>query len=246
MREAIGGLYANNLAHNLGMLLLFVLPSVLVGVTCRSHLVNINALFDQRLRETDHLMVSEPTLNVATRYRLATVVKAIHTPEAYRQAIERRAAAFHRAYPHLKRRGIACLLLLPPILLALACLFDDKLPLIALLVVVLVVLYAYLIVLEYLDDHIAHKLALCDLTPSELDDLLAETLSEEVLATVPIDDILEAQGRELPHERLAERIHERAERRRAGRTKAPDEDGPGAGGEPPQEEDVDTKGGDGR
>lgn len=209
MREAIGGLYGAELARNLAMLLLFVVPSVLIGITCRSHLVNINALFDRRLRETDHLMVSENASSDHIRFRLATVVKAAYTPGAYRETIERRAVAFERVYPLLVRRGVGALMLLPPALLALTCVVEEKLPLIAALVIALVGIYAFLIVVEYLHERVAHKLRLCELSSEELAEVLNESLREEVLATAPIDSLLETAGRERPHERIAHRIRER-------------------------------------
>ena len=238
MREAIGGLYGTDLARNLATLLLFVLPSVLVGITCRSHLVNINALFDRRLRETDHLMISEPTGVGRMRFRLATVVKAAYAPAAYREAIERRAAAFERAYPLLVRRGIRALLLLPPVLLVLACVVEERLPLIAALVVALVGIYAYLIVVEYLHERVRHKMRLTEYSTQELAAELTECLREEVLATAPIDSLLEAAGHERPHERVARRIHERIEDLTAARGTHEAGDGQTRGGDGLAEDDT--------
>ena len=242
MREAIGGLYGAELARNLATLLLFVVPSVLIGITCRSHLVNINALFDRRLRETDHLMVSESTEPAHMRFRLATVVKAAYAPDAYRTAIEQRATAYERAYPLLVRRGIRALLLLPPVLLVLACVVEEKLPLIAALVIALVGIYAFLIVLEYLHERVSHKMRLTELSNEELALELTESLREEVLATAPIDSLLEAAARERPHERVARHIHERMDDLRAAHTPARAEDA-GAGEDAVLPED-DQRGGD--
>ena len=60
MRESVAGFYGYYYAQNLGMLLVFFIPALLVGVAARRHLLNINALFDRRLAETD-LMISERT-----------------------------------------------------------------------------------------------------------------------------------------------------------------------------------------
>ena len=162
-------------------------------------------------------MVSEPTEVGRSRFRLASVVKAMYAPEEYREAIERRSAAFERAYPLLKRRGIMALLLLPPTLLVLASIVEERLPLIALLVAALICIYSFLIVVEYLHDRAARKQRLTSLTADELEVVLAESLREEVLAAAPIDALLEAAGRERPHERVARRIHERIEDARAAR-----------------------------
>ena len=191
MREAIGGFYGSNLAYNLGMLLLFVVPSILVGVAARAHLVNVNALFDQRLRDTHHLLVSEPVAMEGNHYRLATVVKALHSPKEYREELDARSAAFERMYPSLVRRGLLLLLLLPLGIFALMLVLDAQLPTIACFVVSLVGIYVFLIVVEYLHDRITHKRALTELSPEELENVLNETLREEVLPSAPVDALIE-------------------------------------------------------
>ena len=191
MREAIAGFYDGNFAYNLLMLLLFVVPSILVGVTARSHLVNINALFDRRLRETDHLMVSEPVAIEDDRFRLATVVKAIRDPEEYREIFEERSAAFETAYPKLIARGIVALIVVPLVLFVLALVLDTKLPFIAGLAVALIVIYIYIIVVEYFHDRIIRKRALTNLSLEEREAVLTNTLRDELMPYASIDAIVE-------------------------------------------------------
>ena len=210
MREAIAGLYGSNLAFNLAMLLVFVIPAILVGVTARGHLVNVNALFDHRLRETDHLAVSEPVAIEGNHYRLATVVKAYHSPREYRAAFDERSAAFERAYPGLVRGGILALFLLPLFFFLLMLFLDAQLPTIALLVVALILIYSFLIVVEYFHDRIAHKRALTDMPREELREVLNDTLRDELMPFAPIDKVLERQDER--RERQEERREERRER----------------------------------
>jgi len=191
MREAIAGFYNNNLAYNLFMLLLFVLPSILIGVTARSHLVNINSLFDRRLRETDHLMVVEPVELEDDRFRLATVVKAMHDPQEYREIFEERSAAFEASYSKLVARGVLALFVVPLVLFVLALMLDTKLPFIAGLAVALALIYSYLIVVEYFHDRIKRKRALTNLSPEELDEVLTNTLRDELMPYASIDAIIE-------------------------------------------------------
>ena len=195
MREAIAGFYDGNFAYNIVMLLLFVVPSILVGVTARSHLVNINALFDRRLRETDHLMVSEPVSIRGDRFRLATLVKAMRDPEEYREVFDERSAAFEAAYPKLVARGVFALIAVPLTLFVLALALDAKLPFIGGLVLALAVIYSYLIVVEYFHDRIVHKRALTDLLPEELDVALTNALRDELMPYAPIDMIIERRKR---------------------------------------------------
>ncbi|MEE0025948.1 MAG: YhgE/Pip family protein, partial [Atopobiaceae bacterium] len=191
MREAIAGFYDGNLAYNLLMLLAFVGPSILVGVTARSHLVNINALFDRRLRETDHLMVIEPVALEDDRFRLATLIKAMRDPQEYREIFDERSAAFEAAYPKLVARGVLALFAIPLVLFVLALVLDAKLPLIAGLAVALIAIYVYLILVEYFHDRIVRKHALTDLSPEEIDDALTNALRDELMPYAPIDKIVE-------------------------------------------------------
>ncbi|MBO7675400.1 MAG: YhgE/Pip domain-containing protein [Atopobiaceae bacterium] len=222
MREAIAGFYDGNLAYNLLMLLAFVIPSILVGVTARSHLVNINALFDRRLRETDHLMVIEPVALEDDRFRLATLVKAIHDPHEYREIFDERSAAFEASYPKLVARGVLALFAVPLVLFALTLVLDTKLPLIAGLAVSLVIIYAYLIVVEYFHDRIVRKRALTELSPEELDEALTNTLRDELLPYASIDKIVErrqSRQRSGVIDRMRQRMTEKG--RAAGQDRAP-------------------------
>lgn len=191
MREAIAGFYGNELAYNLLMLLAFVIPAILIGVTARSHLVNINALFDRRLRETDHLMVTEPVELQDDRFRLATVVKAMRDPQEYREIFEERSAAFEAAYPKLLARGIVALFAIPLVLFLLSLVLEAKLPLIAGLAIALILIYVYIIVVEYFHDRIIRKRALTELSHDELDEVLTNTLRDELMPYASIDAIIE-------------------------------------------------------
>lgn len=203
MREAVAGLYGANLAYNLGMLLLFVAPSILLGVTMRRHLVNINGLFDARLRATDHLMVSEPIAVEGNHYRLETVVKALHSPQEYREVLEERSTAFEKAYPALMRRGVMALVLLPLALFVLMLVLDAQLPTIACLVIALVGIYSFLILVEYFHDRIQHKRALVSMPEDELEEVLVEvlveTLRNEVMPYAPVDALIEKRKRRARH-----------------------------------------------
>ncbi len=195
MREAIAGFYGNEYVKNLLILLLFVVISLLIGVTARSHLVNINALFDRRLRETDHLMVIEPVAIQDDRFRLASVVKAMRDPVEYREIFEERSAAFETAYPKLIARGIVALLAIPLVLFLLTLVLDAKLPLIAGLAVALILIYIYIIVIEYVHDRIVRKRVLTNLSHEELDAVLDDTLRDELMPFASVDAIIERRHR---------------------------------------------------
>ncbi len=212
MREAIAGFYDGNYAFNIIMLLMFVLPSILVGVTARSHLVNINALFDRKLRETDHLMVAEAVPIEDDRFRLATIIKAMRDPEEYREIFEERSAAFEASYPKLIARGIVALLAIPLVLFALTLVLDTKLPLVAGLALALIAIYVYIIVIEYFHDRITRKRTLTNLSPEELDEALTKTLRDELMPYASIDAIIERR-RARQSKGIVGRVHQRVSER---------------------------------
>jgi ABC-type multidrug transport system fused ATPase/permease subunit len=136
-------------------------------------------------------MVSEPVAIDDDRFRLATVVKAIRDPEEYREIFEERSAAFEAAYPKLVARGIVALIVVPLVLFVLALVLDTKLPFIAGLAVALIVIYSYIIVVEYFHDRIVRKRALTNLSLEEREAVLTNTLRDELLPYASIDAIVE-------------------------------------------------------
>ena len=226
LREAVGGMYGSYLARDLGMLLLFVIPSLLLGITARGHLVNVNALFDKRLRETDHLMVTEPVAIEGNHYRLASVVKAVHAPVEYREEFEARSSRFEKAYPSLVRRGLMTLAILPLVLFVLMLGTEAKLPAAAGFVASIIVIYIFLILVEYFHDRINSKRALTELSPDELDGVLQETLREEFMPYARIDAVLERRKARRENSlmgKLRHRHEPESEEEPVQDTEAPDE-----------------------
>ncbi len=148
MREAIAGFYGHYYAFNLVMLLVFLIPALLVGVTARRHLLNINALFDRKLGETG-LMITERTGLAGAHFRLSTIVKVILHSDDYKQTFLERAAKFELMYPSLIKRGLAALIWVPLVLVALVFVTPFKFALLILWIISLVVICTALIVIEY-------------------------------------------------------------------------------------------------
>ena len=187
MRETIAGYYGNYYIQNLLMLLVFLIPALLIGVTARRHLLNINSLFDRKLAETD-MMITERT-GKKTHFRLATIVKALMDSQGYKEAFLARAASFELKYPVLVRRGFAALIIVPLALLLLLFATEAKFFLLVLWVISLVVICTFLIVIEYLHDRVASKTNLADMEPEELYAMLDDELKSELLAFAPIEKI---------------------------------------------------------
>ena len=188
MRESIAGFYGNYYAQNLGMLLVFLVPALLVGVAARRHLLNINALFDRRLAETD-LMISERTDMEGARFRLSTIVKALMDSGGYKRTFMARVAHFELRYPVYVKRGFAALIIVPLALTALMFVLPAKFGLMIVWVISLVVICTFLIVVEYLHSRVGQKTTLADMSREELYGLLDAELKEEFMAFAPLEKI---------------------------------------------------------
>lgn len=188
MRESIAGFYGSYYAQNLCMLLVFLIPALLVGVAARRHLLNINALFDRRLAETD-LMISERTDMEGACFRLSTIVKALMDSGGYKRTFMARVAHFELRYPVYVKRGFAVIIIVPLALTALMFVLPAKFGLMIVWVISLVVICTFLIVVEYLHSRVGQKTTLADMSREELYGLLDAELKEEFMAFAPLEKI---------------------------------------------------------
>ena len=186
MREAIAGFYGDYYVHNLLMLLLYLIPALLIGVTARRHLVNINTLFDKRLAETD-MMIAERTGITLQHFRLATIIKVMMNSGEYRNVFLESAAKFELMYPKLVKRGFAALIWFPLLLLLLAFVTPHKFLFLMCWIASLVIICAGLIVIEYLHSRVEQKTTLADMNREELYALLDNELKQEFMAFAPIE-----------------------------------------------------------
>lgn len=189
MRESIAGFYGDYYAANLVVLLVYLIPSLLIGVSARKHLLNINALFDRRLTETDLLIAERVGMDEA-QFKLTTIIKALTNSEEYREAFQARVASFELRYPILVRRGFVALMVVPLALLLLLFVVEAKMAILALWIVSLVVICTFLIVVEYLHSRVRDKTGLADKSTDELYEMLGDSLRQEVFAFAPIEVML--------------------------------------------------------
>lgn len=186
MREAIAGFYGNHYAQNLAVLLVYLIPALLIGVTARKHLLNINNLFDKKLAETD-MMIAERTGMTNPHFRLSTIVKALMDSEGYKETFLETAAGFELAYPVMIRRGFAALIVVPLVLLALMFIHPAKFLMLMLWVLSLLIICTFLIVVEYFHNRVSEKTHLAEMGQDELYDMLGDELKAELLAFAPFE-----------------------------------------------------------
>lgn len=186
MRESIAGFYGNAYAWNLFMLSFLFVASLLIGITARRWLLNINALFDRRLGETE-MMVTERYNMEEAHFRLSTIIKALMNSERYHETFMERAAAFELRYPVLIARAILALVVVPLVLLVLMLVLPYKMVLLTLWIVSIVAICTFMIVVEYFHNRVGEKTALANKSPEELYDLMGDELKRELLAFAPIE-----------------------------------------------------------
>ncbi len=123
MRETIGGMYGADYLWNLGVLAVFLVLSLAVGVWLRPKLLNLNLLFDRQLSATG-LMICEKDDMPRERFSVRSAVRALFDTEAYRREILERGARFERRYPRLIKAGFCMVFGLPILLFVLTATLD--------------------------------------------------------------------------------------------------------------------------
>ena len=182
MREAIAGYYGNYYPHNLLVLLLFVIPALLIGVGWRRHLLNINALFDKKLAQTD-LMICEKNGITVEHYKISSIIRSLLHNDTYRGEITARAAQFELIYPKVIRWGFIALLALPIGLTVVMFMSSSKSLWFIIWIICLVALCAMLIITEYLHESMRRQAEFAGLSQEEMYEALGEDLDKEYNST---------------------------------------------------------------
>ena len=160
MRETIGGMYGNHYWQDM-LHIFWCLPvALLIGLVVRRYLLNLNALFDRRLGATD-LMLTEQNHSADRRLSLGSLARSILGEGDYRAVIRRRAHRFLALYPTLIRGGLV-LVLLPVLFLILLFSTEAKIVMLIACIASIVLIDAYLIIVEYICDSYVRQLGLTE------------------------------------------------------------------------------------
>lgn len=178
MRETIGGMYGADYLWNLGVLAVFLVLSLAVGVWLRPKLLNLNLLFDRQLSATG-LMICEKDDMPRERFSVRSAVRALFDTEAYRREILERGARFERRYPRLIKAGFCMVFGLPILLFVLTATLDldvdGKLVMLVLWIVAIIAADAYMIFIEYLRESLNAQARMSALPDDELREELGRT-----------------------------------------------------------------------
>ena len=166
MRGPIAGLYANH--YWLDMLHLFwYLPAALfVGLVVRRYAMNLNALFDRRLGDTD-LMITEHNSMVNEQVSLNSVFRTVSDSKELRDIIAHRAHRFFARYPKMIVAGLALLTVLPFVFLVLLFVTQEKIAMLTSWILSIILIDAYLIVVEYARETYAVQLGVSAMSADE-------------------------------------------------------------------------------
>lgn len=178
MRETIGGMYGADYLWNLGVLAVFLVLSLAVGVWLRPKLLNLNLLFDRQLSATG-LMICEKDDMPRERFSVRSAVRALFDTEAYRREILERGARFERRYPRLIKAGFCMVFGLPILLFVLTATLDldvdGKLVMLVLWIVAIIAADAYMIFIECLRESLNAQARMSALPDDELREELGRT-----------------------------------------------------------------------
>ena len=173
MREAQIGIYGNHYVLDLLWLALFVAGALVLGLGLRPLFINLNILFDKKLKETD-LMVCDEAPPERERFRLMAAIRLLAGRERYRDRTIARIRWFEAVYQKRIRQSFRIVLIVLPALFLVLMLTvgGSKLLFLILWICSLIALMVFQIVVEYLREHLDRQRRMAEMTDRELLELL--------------------------------------------------------------------------
>ena len=168
MREVIGGFYDGAWAGDVATLGAFFAVSMLLGVILRPYLVNLNRLFARQIEEGG-IINGERVALPERRFRMAQVMRVLADRAEYRTAMLKRAERFLRWYPRMKTGALAIGVAVPVVAtIALSVSQAEKVVLLTVWLAWLVMVFAFLIAIEYVRDGLGRQAILGSLSDDEV------------------------------------------------------------------------------
>lgn len=168
LRETIGGFYQDAWLSMMGMLVLFGVIFLILGLALRPYLTNLNRMFASQIRESD-IFNGEEVHAPARRYRWEQLMDALSDREEYREGMRVSAARFLHVYPRLKACAWAFGIGVPALTTVVLTLNEgEKVVLLTVWLIWLVLMITFLVVVEFVRDSVQHRLGLADMSDEEL------------------------------------------------------------------------------
>ena len=168
LRESIGGFYQDQYLFYMGILALISLTMMIIGLFVRPHLTNLNRLVAKEIQKSDVLNV-EAALVPERRYRIGQLIRALSDHDEFHETMKSQADRFMKAYPILKRVALVAGILVPIIFTAIfAVTMTAKVVILTAWLIWLVVLIAFLVVIEFIRDNIERQASIDGMSDDEL------------------------------------------------------------------------------
>ncbi|MBT1180789.1 YhgE/Pip domain-containing protein [Bifidobacterium sp. CP2] len=171
MRGPIAGTYANHYWLDLGHLLCYLPVALFVGLVVRRYAMNLNALFDRRLGDTD-LMITEHDTMINERVRLTSTFRVAANSAELREFVKRRAHRFFDRYPKMIVSGLVLLTVLPFLFLTLLFFTKAKIMMLSAWIASIIIIDAFLIIVEYTRENYARELGVSALNADQFRDVM--------------------------------------------------------------------------
>ena len=214
MREAIFGLYGTAYATDLVLLAGFIVGSLVVGLVATPAVSNVVHMAAKQVREGD-LYNGEDALAPERPFRLAQVLRALTERDDFRDSLRVRREKFERRYPVFIRAAIV-LGVGVPVVIGLLVALDaaEKVVLLTMLLVWLLLLAAFLVVVESLRYSYERQAGLEHLSDESLLSLFGRrnhfTSADEAVAALENAKAKRHANRAKAGARVKERLHARA------------------------------------
>lgn len=174
MRECICGFYGNAWFGLMGMLALFFLVFLAIGVFARPYLTNLNRMFAKQLAATEIVNCEEVQLP-ERRYRTSQIIRAMSNHDEFRAYLVDHSERFMRMYPNLKRAAWVVGIAAPVVFTMSMALWSPGKKVVVLTVWLawLIVVISFLIIIEHIKDSLERQAALNAMSDEELRTLFA-------------------------------------------------------------------------
>lgn len=179
MREAMCGFYGNEFAFALGMLALFFVIFLVIGLFLRPRLANINRMFARQIEEGE-IYNGESDVVPARRYRMSQVISALADHDGFRQSVEARYERFQQIYPRLIKGAIVLGIAVPVVFtVAFSLTMTEKIVLLTAWLVWFAIVCFFLIAVEELRYSMRRQIQLDSMDPDKLRTLYADRKVEQ-------------------------------------------------------------------
>ena len=162
LRETIAGFYGLQWVGYLGIMLLFLVAFLVIGLFLRPYFVNLNRMVAHQIKESDIINGEEAELP-ARRYRTTLLVRSLINQKEYRQEILNRYDEYKRHYEKGKRYAITLAIVIPIIATVIMALLSvEKVMILTTWLVWLVLVILFSIIVEFVRDRLDHEVALSE------------------------------------------------------------------------------------